>query len=77
MYLYRLLSGPDDAAFCERIERVLNLGWSLHGSPCITFTGDAAIVAQAITNEVDGDYEGFKHLKVMHPPEEDPWVLPA
>ncbi len=33
MKLYRLLSGPDDATFCARVERLLNHGWELHGAP--------------------------------------------
>jgi hypothetical protein len=67
MKLYRLLSGPDDATFCARIERVLNLGWSLHGSPALTFNGSSAIVAQAIVKEVEGEYAGFVHLDDLHP----------
>lgn len=39
MILYRLLTDPDDEFFCERVERVLNEGWSLHGAPSITFIG--------------------------------------
>tara|TARA_B100000378_G_scaffold218474_1_gene181784 strand:- start:143 stop:313 length:171 start_codon:yes stop_codon:yes gene_type:complete len=31
MKAYRLLTGVDDAAFCHRITKALNLGWSLHG----------------------------------------------
>lgn len=69
MKLYRLLSGPDDAAFCARIERVLNLGWSLHGGPALTFNGTSTIAAQAIVKEVDGEYDGFVHLDELHPKE--------
>jgi hypothetical protein len=65
--LYRLLSGPDDAAFCERVERVLNDGWQLYGSPGLTFDGKKVIVAQAIIKEVPGDYKGFVHLDDMYP----------
>jgi hypothetical protein len=67
MKLYRLLSGVDDDTFCARVERVLNLGWSLHGGPTIAHNGTAAIVAQAIVKEVDGEYGGFVHLKDLHP----------
>jgi Uncharacterized conserved small protein len=62
MQLYRLLSGPDDAEFCARIEKQLNKGWSLHGNPAATFNGDRVIVVQAIVREIDGDYRGFVHL---------------
>jgi len=67
MKLYRLLSGPDDAVFCERVERVLNEGWSLHGSPSITFNGSHVIAAQAIYKEVEGEYTDFVHLNDLHP----------
>ena len=45
---YRLLTGPDDAAFCRRVSEALALGYKLYGSPAITFNGDDIIVAQAI-----------------------------
>ncbi len=53
---YRYLTGPDDASFCHRVTQALNHGWSLYGSPTLTF--DAArgkvICGQAITKDVDG-----------------------
>ncbi len=67
MKLYRLLTGPDDSAFCARVERMLNRGWELHGSPTATFNGATVIVAQAIVREADGDYAGFVSLKDMYP----------
>jgi len=67
MKLYRLLSGPDDAIFCERVERVLNEGWSLHGSASITFNGKQVIAAQAIYKEIEGEYKGFVHLNDLYP----------
>jgi hypothetical protein len=30
---YRLLTGPDDAAFCHRVSAALALGYRLYGSP--------------------------------------------
>ncbi|WOF72707.1 DUF1737 domain-containing protein [Parvibaculaceae bacterium PLY_AMNH_Bact1] len=45
---YRLLTGPDDHAFCERVSKALDDGYRLHGSPAITFNGERAIVAQAV-----------------------------
>ena len=46
--IYRVLTGPDDAAFCHRVSAALNLGYVLHGSPALTFNGQQVIVAQAI-----------------------------
>jgi len=46
--IYRVLTGPDDAAFCHRVSAALNLGYALHGSPALTFNGQQVIVAQAI-----------------------------
>lgn len=45
---YRLISGPDDRAFCERITTALAEGYVLHGSPAATFNGSSVIVAQAL-----------------------------
>ncbi len=45
---YRVLTGPDDAAFCERVSAALADGYELHGSPALTFDGSRVIVAQAI-----------------------------
>lgn len=46
--VYRLLTGPDDAAFCQRVSEALALGYKLHGSPAATFNGKTVIVAQAV-----------------------------
>ncbi len=45
---YRVLTGPDDRAFCERISAALDDGYELHGSPALTFDGNRVIVAQAL-----------------------------
>ena len=45
---YRLLTGPDDSKFCERVSAALDEGYELSGSPAITFNGTTAIVAQAL-----------------------------
>ena len=45
---YRVLTGPDDAAFCRRVSEALALGYELHGSPAVTFNGKEVIVAQAV-----------------------------
>lgn len=57
--IYRVLTGPDDAAFCHRVTAALSKGWMLYGPPTLTF--DAAkgsvICGQAITKEIEGDYD--------------------
>ncbi|MBT2593974.1 DUF1737 domain-containing protein [Arthrobacter sp. ISL-72] len=45
---YRLITGPDDRAFCERISAALTEGYVLHGNPAATFNGTSVIVAQAV-----------------------------
>ncbi len=45
---YRLLSGPDDLAFCDRVSEALADGYVLHGGPAATFDGERVIVAQAV-----------------------------
>jgi hypothetical protein len=45
---YRLLTGPDDKSFCERVSAALDQGYQLYGSPAITFNGERCIVAQAV-----------------------------
>ena len=46
--VYRLLTGPDDAAFCKRVSEALELGYLLYGTPAATFDGTKVVVAQAI-----------------------------
>ena len=45
---YRLLTGPDDSAFCQRVTQALADGWELYGSPSISISGDKVVVAQAV-----------------------------
>lgn len=45
---YRLLTGPDDRSFCERVSAALADGYQLYGSPAATFDGEQVIVAQAV-----------------------------
>jgi hypothetical protein len=54
---YRLLTGPDDAAFCERVSAALADGYRLYGGPAATFDGERVIVAQAVVlaERVDAD----------------------
>ena len=46
--IYRILTGPDDAAFCHRVSEALALGYTLYGSPAVTFNSKDIIVAQAV-----------------------------
>ncbi len=46
---YRLITGPDDSSFCERISNLIEDGYILYGSPSCTYTGKEVIVAQAVT----------------------------
>ncbi|UUL77014.1 DUF1737 domain-containing protein [Pseudarthrobacter sp. Fe7] len=71
---YRLITGPDDRSFCERISAALADGYVLHGSPAATFNGSSVIVAQAVVlpaaiasadaavatavDELDAEFEG-------------------
>lgn len=54
MFLYRYLTGPDDAAFCHRITAALNKGWLLYGQPTLTYDAEQkrTICGQAITKDV-------------------------
>ena len=35
--IYRLLTGKDDRAFCDRVSEALVQGWRLYGSPSIAW----------------------------------------
>ena len=45
---YRVLTGPDDRSFCERISAALDEGYQLYGGPTLTFNGERVIVGQAL-----------------------------
>jgi hypothetical protein len=53
--VYRYLTGPDDASFCHRVTEALSKGWSLYGSPTLTFdaTQNRVICGQAVVKDVD------------------------
>ncbi|MCO7056519.1 MULTISPECIES: DUF1737 domain-containing protein [Pseudomonas] len=53
--IYRVLTGPDNAAFCRRVSEALEMGYQLHGSPAVTFNGSDVIVAQAVLWPRTGD----------------------
>lgn len=48
--VYRLITGRDDSAFCQRISDLLAQGYQLHGSPSVTFDAvkQHVIAAQAV-----------------------------
>ncbi|MBQ0830155.1 DUF1737 domain-containing protein [Streptomyces tagetis] len=46
--VYRVLTGPDDPAFCHRVSGMLALGYRLHEGPAVTFDGERVVVAQAV-----------------------------
>jgi hypothetical protein len=52
---YRLLTGPDDHAFCERVSKALEEGYRLYGGPSVTFDGERVIAAQALVLEGPAD----------------------
>lgn len=45
---YRLITGPDDRVFCERVSAALDEGYVLHGTPALTFDGQSVIAGQAV-----------------------------
>jgi hypothetical protein len=46
---YRLLTGSDDRAFCEKVSRALDEGYMLYGSPAIAKDADGNVTcAQAV-----------------------------
>ncbi|MEQ8699539.1 MAG: DUF1737 domain-containing protein [Bauldia litoralis] len=60
---YRLLTGPDDRSFCEKVSRALADGYVLYGSPAIAMNGERVVCAQAVVlpDEVGGDF-GFREI---------------
>ncbi|HUG62179.1 MAG TPA: DUF1737 domain-containing protein [Methylomirabilota bacterium] len=56
MKLYRIITGPDDSAFCHRVTAALDKGWDLAGSPTMTFdpVQGRTICGQAVTKTVEG-----------------------
>jgi hypothetical protein len=52
--LNRLLTGPDDASFCHKVTEALNKGWSLYGSPSVSYNPEnqQTVCAQAVIKEV-------------------------
>ena len=51
---YRLLTGADDKAFCEKVSKALEEGYELYGSPSIAHNGEFCIAAQAVVLKKKG-----------------------
>ena len=62
--VYRVLTGPDDAAFCRRVSDAIALGYCLHAGPAVTFNGEQVIVAQALLWSEARDAPGRAALEV-------------
>ncbi|HWK93223.1 MAG TPA: DUF1737 domain-containing protein [Luteimicrobium sp.] len=45
---YRVLTGPDDAAFCCRVSEALEFGYALYGRPAPITEDGVAYVAEAV-----------------------------
>ena len=46
--LYRFLTGPDDASFCQRISDALADGYVLYGNPVMVVSDGQRICGQAV-----------------------------
>lgn len=59
MIAYRLLTEEDGSAFCHKVTAALAKGWVLYGAPTTTFDAVRGVVicGQAVTKEVEGDYD--------------------
>ncbi|MEO0392437.1 MAG: DUF1737 domain-containing protein [Pseudomonadota bacterium] len=45
---YRLITGPDDDTFCQRVSAALDEGYVLYGMPQIAHDDGATVCAQAV-----------------------------
>lgn len=45
---YKLITGKDDVNFCKRVSKLIAKGYTLYGSPSLTFNGTDVITAQAL-----------------------------
>lgn len=57
---YRLLTGKDDVAFCQRVSEALADGYRLYGSPAVSFDAAAGhvVAAQAVVLDIAIDNKG-------------------
>ncbi|MBL4806063.1 MAG: DUF1737 domain-containing protein [Rhodobacteraceae bacterium] len=58
MLAYRLLTEDDTSEFCHKVSAALAKGWSLQGSPTMSFDAKRGVMrcAQAVVKEYEGDY---------------------
>ena len=58
MQAYRLLTEDDTSAFCHKVTEALAKGWSLQGTPTMTYDAGRGVVrcAQAVVKEYEGAY---------------------
>ena len=63
MKVYRYFTGKDDVHFCARVTKALNEGYSLNGSPTMTFNGSEVIVGQVVVKDVEDESEVPQGLK--------------
>ena len=45
---YRLLTGPDDRSFCEKVSAALLDGYELYGAPALAVEAGTVVCAQAV-----------------------------
>lgn len=64
MKLYRFLSADDTAAFCHKVTKALNEGWSLYGDPTYAFDQSNGVMrcGQAVVKDKDGEYSPDMNL---------------
>lgn len=55
---YRLITGLDDAVFCQRVSDALAEGYRLYGSPSLSFNGGGVTAAQAVVLDIAIDNKG-------------------
>ena len=63
--IYRYLTGPDDATFCHRVTEALSKGWTLYGSPTLTFdpSQNRVTCGQAIIKQAE-DFDYSPQIKL-------------
>jgi hypothetical protein len=67
MQVYRILTEDDTSAFCHKVSLALSNGWTLHGSPTMTFDAARGVVrcGQAVVKDYDGPYSPDMKLSAV------------
>ena len=73
MKVYRYFTGKDDVHFCARVTKALNEGYSLYGSPTMTFNGSEVIVGQVVVKDVEDESEVPQGLKDALAQQQNSW----